>query len=51
MPSLGYLKMLMRYKAWANGRLYQALSELPEEEIMTRRQIVFGSILRTLHHV
>ena len=51
MPSLGYLKTLTRYKAWANGRLYQALSELPEEEMIARRQIVFGSILRTLNHV
>ena len=51
MPSLGYLSMLARYKAWANHRLYQSLSELPEEEIVARRQIVFGSILRTLNHV
>ena len=43
--------MLMRYKAWADCRLYQSLSDLPEEELVTRRRIVFGSILRTLNHV
>ena len=51
MPSIGYLRMLMRYKAWANRRLYQSIFELPEKEIIARRQIVFGSILRTLNHV
>ncbi len=43
--------MLTRYKAWANHLLYQSLSELPEEQIIAGRQIVFGSILRTLNHV
>ena len=51
MPSLEYLKTLTRYKAWANHRLYESLSELPRIEIIARRQIVFGSILRTLNHV
>ena len=51
MSSLGHLKTLAHYKAWANRRLYQSLSELPGEELVARRQIVFGSILRTLNHV
>ncbi len=51
MAPLGYLKMLTRYKAWADHRLYQSLFDLPEEEIIARRRIVFGSILRTLNHV
>ncbi len=51
MPSLGHLKMLMRYKAWADRRLYESLCYLPKKEIIARRQIVFGSILRTLNHV
>ena len=51
MPTPGYLRTLTRYKAWANHRLYQSLSELPGEELAARRQIVFGSILRTLNHV
>ena len=51
MPSLGNMKMLTRYKAWADQRLYQSLSDLPEDELIAGRRIVFGSILRTLNHV
>lgn len=51
MPSLRYLEMLTRYKAWANRLLYQSLSELPEEELIAERQIIFGNMLRTLNHV
>ena len=45
------LKMLLRYKAWANDLLFQTLSEHPESELFAKRQIVFGNILRTLNHV
>lgn len=51
MPTAEYLITLTRYKAWANRRLYQSLSTLPEAELLAKRAIVFGSILRTLHHV
>jgi uncharacterized damage-inducible protein DinB len=43
--------MLTRYKAWADGVLFQSLAEIPEAELAAPRQIVFGSILRTLNHV
>ena len=51
MSSPEQLSMLTRYKAWADRRLYDSLSELPERELTAPRQIVFGSILRTLNHV
>lgn len=40
----------MRYKLWANDLLYAAIKELSEEELMAPRPIVFGSMIRTLHH-
>jgi uncharacterized damage-inducible protein DinB len=51
MSELEQLKMLSRYTAWANHRLYETLAGLPEQELVAPRPIVFGSILRTLHHV
>jgi uncharacterized damage-inducible protein DinB len=41
---------LLRYKAWANDVLFASLAKLPESELAAPRQIVFGSILRTLNH-
>ena len=49
--SQDYVTLLARYKAWADARLYLSLCGLPAAEIEAKRQIVFGSILRTLHHV
>jgi len=43
--------MLTRYSAWANSLLYLALGEVPEAELTTPRQIVFGNLIRTLNHV
>ena len=51
MSGLDHLQMLTRYKAWANDLLFQTLSEHPESELIAKRQIVFGNILRTLNHV
>jgi uncharacterized damage-inducible protein DinB len=45
------LQMLARYKAWANNLMHHSLSVLPESELVAKRQIVFGNILRTLNHV
>lgn len=42
---------LVRYKAWADELLFGALSRIPARELTAPRPIVFGSILRTLHHV
>lgn len=51
MSQLEHIRMLSRYCAWANDRLYGALADLPEHELMSPHPIVFGSILRCLHHV
>jgi uncharacterized damage-inducible protein DinB len=51
MYGIDHLQMLTRYKAWANDLLFQTLSEHPESELIAKRQIVFGNILRTLNHV
>ena len=51
MTALNPLQTLARYKAWADDRLYRKLGELPDAELTAPRAIVFGSILRILHHV
>jgi uncharacterized damage-inducible protein DinB len=51
MSELQHIQMLSRYAAWANDRLYEALANLPGQELTKSRPIVFGSILRTLNHV
>jgi uncharacterized damage-inducible protein DinB len=51
MSDIDHLQMLTRYKAWADDLLFQTLSEQPESELIAKRQIVFGNILRTLNHV
>jgi len=43
--------MLSQYTAWANDLLYDALADLPRQELTKPHPIVFGSILRTLNHV
>ncbi len=45
------LPKLTRYKAWANGLLFDALAKLPEEALVAPQEIVFGNLLRTLNHV
>ena len=42
--------MLLGYKAWASRLLYEALDTLPAGIVEAKQKIVFGSILRTLHH-
>lgn len=48
--SLRDIRMLTRYGAWANRRLFDVLAALPEEELLKPRATVFGSILSTLNH-
>ena len=45
------LTKYLQYKAWADDRLYQSLSGLPESTLAAPQPIIFGSILRTLNHV
>jgi uncharacterized damage-inducible protein DinB len=51
MSQLQTIRMLSRYAAWANDRLYGALADLPGHELTKPHPIVFGSVLRTLNHV
>ncbi|AUH52287.1 damage-inducible protein DinB [Chromobacterium sp. ATCC 53434] len=44
------IRMLARYSAWANHRLFDTLAALPEEELLKPRATVFGNILSTLNH-
>ena len=43
--------MLVRYKAWADARLYDMLTGLPADALAAPSPIFAGSILRTLDHV
>ena len=41
---------LVRYKAWANELLYDGVAKLPEAALTQPDPIIFGNLLRTLHH-
>jgi uncharacterized damage-inducible protein DinB len=49
--ALATLKMLVRYKAWANGLTYRSVMELPDGEALKQRQTRFGNMVHTLNHV
>lgn len=51
MSQLLHLQMLTRYRAWADRLLYQSLTAVPESGLTAAQPIIFGSLLRTLHHV
>lgn len=51
MTNIGHLQMLAQYRAWADGLLYQSLAKLPNDELVREYPIVFGNLIRTLHHV
>jgi uncharacterized damage-inducible protein DinB len=51
MPQLQDLQRLTRYRAWADHLLFQSLTGLPEQALIQPQPIVFGNLLRTLHHV
>jgi uncharacterized damage-inducible protein DinB len=44
------LRLLTRYTAWANDRLYTALDQLPPGEVTAPRATSFGNMVRTLNH-
>lgn len=46
-----YFRTFARYNRWANQRLYEACSELPEAEYMKPRASFFGSLHATLNHI
>lgn len=39
-----------RYKAWADDVFLSFVASVPEAELTAPRPIVFGSLIRTLHH-
>ena len=45
------LQKLVRYKAWANGLLFEAIAAMPEAALVAPQPIVFGNLVRTLNHV
>ncbi len=45
------LPMLMRYRVWADEAVRAVVRGLPEADRVAPQPIVFGSLLRTLHHV
>jgi uncharacterized damage-inducible protein DinB len=50
MSALRQIRMLTRYSAWAHGRLFDALAQLPEEAL-ARDGGGAGSILKTMNHM
>jgi uncharacterized damage-inducible protein DinB len=47
---MSQLQTLTQYKAWADALFYEEVAALPEAELTAPRAIMFGSIVRTLHH-
>lgn len=50
MSALRNIRMLTRYSAWANDRLFAALASLPEAEATMGRATGFGTMVNTLNH-
>lgn len=46
-----HFQMFADYNRWANGRVYDACGELPDEEYRADRGAFFGSAHRTLNHL
>ncbi|WP_257384843.1 DinB family protein [Tahibacter caeni] len=44
------MQVLTRYKAWADEVFLSVISTVPGAELAAPRPIVFGSLIRTLHH-
>lgn len=50
MPPTHHLRMLLRYNAWANERLFSALAALPEQDVHEPMIPNVGSMVRALNH-
>ncbi|MEJ8836308.1 DinB family protein [Ramlibacter sp. AN1133] len=50
MSAATQIRRLTRYSAWANARLFQAVSELPEGVATAARPTLFGNMVHTLNH-
>ena len=51
LPTSKHLRMLTRYKAWANEIIFSMVASLPYEEAIRPRQTPFGNMVHTLKHV
>lgn len=51
MGMLEQVKMLVRYRAWADELTFKAVMDLPEGEAVKPRPTRFGSMVHTLNHV
>jgi len=45
------VRMLLRYKAWADGFVFKHVRQIPAEEAYKPRQSTFENIVQTLNHV
>jgi uncharacterized damage-inducible protein DinB len=50
MSELDTVRMLSRYNAWANERIFAAVTHLPEGEALKPRQSLFTNMVHTLNH-
>lgn len=51
MTALATVRMMTRYKAWADATTFKTVMALPEAELLRPRPTRFGNILHTLNHV
>ena len=51
MSMLEQFRLMARYNAWINARLYQSAGKLSAAELALERGAFFGSILGTLNHI
>jgi uncharacterized damage-inducible protein DinB len=50
MSAIRNIRMLTRYCAWANERLFDALAALPAGQATAARATIFGNMVNTLNH-
>jgi uncharacterized damage-inducible protein DinB len=51
LSALRNVRMLTRYSAWADERMFDALARLPEGEATAKRPALFGNMVHTLNHL
>jgi uncharacterized damage-inducible protein DinB len=50
MSGTAQIKMLTRYNAWANKKMFDAVAALPEGEAVKERTTLFKNMVNTLNH-
>ncbi|PRC94885.1 DinB family protein [Solimicrobium silvestre] len=51
MTELNNIRMLTRYKAWANKIIYETVASLPADEATKERPTRFKNMVHTLNHI